>query len=70
MDELARCLFVADWISPDRTYEGVEALRASMARGAEEGFLAVLRLKREVVARRGLPDHPWAVAAYARWLPA
>ena len=69
MDAVARCLFVADWISPDRTYEGVGPLRAAMARGPEEGFGAVMRLKREVVALRGLPDHPWSLAAYARWLP-
>ena len=60
MDGLARCLFVADWVSPDRTYDGVEALRVALSQGPEVGFAAVLRAKREVVVARGLPEHPWA----------
>jgi len=67
MDPLARCLFVVDWVSPDRTYEGVEVLRATLAKGVEEGFAAVLRAKRDVVLAKGLPDHPWARAALDRW---
>jgi len=68
MDGLARCLFVADWVSPDRTYEGVCALRAALSQGPEAGFVAVLRAKREVVLAKGLPEHPWARAALHRWL--
>ncbi len=67
MDALARCLFVVDWISPDRTYDGVETLRVALQRGAEKGFLAVLRAKRDVVRSQGLPEHPWARAAFERW---
>jgi predicted HD superfamily hydrolase involved in NAD metabolism len=68
MDGLARCLFVVDWTSSDRTYDGVEALRAALEQGASAGFLAVLRAKQQVVRARGLPDHPWALAARERWL--
>jgi predicted HD superfamily hydrolase involved in NAD metabolism len=70
MDGLARCLFVADWVSPDRTHRGVEVLRTALAQGPAEGFVAVLRAKRDVVCARGLPDHPWARAALDRWISA
>jgi len=68
MDGLARCLFVADWISTDRRYDGVDVLREAAAQGPMEGFLAVLRCKREVVRRGGLPDHPWSREAHEKWL--
>jgi predicted HD superfamily hydrolase involved in NAD metabolism len=70
MDALARCLFVVDWTSPDRTYEGVDVLRAALARGPDAGFRAVLGAKRDLVRRRALPEHPWARAAWDRWLDA
>lgn len=68
MDGLARCLFVIDWVSPDRTYPGVETLRAAVDRSPEEGFLAVLGAKQQEVRARRLPEHPWARAACDRWL--
>ncbi|MFH2008318.1 MAG: bis(5'-nucleosyl)-tetraphosphatase (symmetrical) YqeK [bacterium] len=68
MDGLSRCLFVADWTSSDRDYDGVDTLREAVAKGPAEGFVAVLRCKREVVRVRGLPQHPWAREAYERWL--
>ncbi len=68
MDGLARCLFTIDWVSPERSYEGVETLRSALSEGPDVGFFAVLRAKRDVVIKRGLPDHPWARAACDRWL--
>jgi len=68
MDGLARCLFVVDWVSPDRDYEGVETLRAALAQGPDVGFTAVLRAKRDGALAKGLPEHPWARAAADRWL--
>lgn len=68
MDALARCLFVADYTSPERRFHGVETLRAALLRGADAGFLAVLRCKRDLVLAQGLPEHPWAEAAHARYL--
>lgn len=68
MDGLARCLFTIDWVSPERSYEGVETLRSALSKGPDAGFLAVLRAKRDVVRHRGLSDHPWAHAAIEHWL--
>jgi HD superfamily phosphohydrolase YqeK len=69
MDALARCLFVADYTAAGRDFPGVSRLREILGdRGAEAGFRAVLRFKREHVARRGLPEHPWAEGAYRRFL--
>ena len=68
MDALARCLMVADYVSPDRDYAGVEELRRASEQGAEAGFAAVLAFKRSMVAARGLAEHLWAKEAYARWL--
>ncbi|MDY0000303.1 MAG: bis(5'-nucleosyl)-tetraphosphatase (symmetrical) YqeK [Polyangia bacterium] len=68
MDALARCILVADYTSPDRVFDGVEGLRAVLGAGSDEAFGAVLAFKRELVYSRGLPAHPWAEAAYARYL--
>lgn len=68
MDGLARCLFVADYTSPDRVFEGVGGLRAALDEGPEAAFRAVLAFKRELTRNRGLPEHPWAAAAYTRFL--
>lgn len=68
MDALARCLFVADYTSPDRVFEGVTALREALTLGAPDAFRAVLTLKRDLARAKGSPEHPWAEAAYARFL--
>lgn len=68
MDGLARCLFVVDWVSPDRDYEGVEALRAALATGPDVGFTAGLRAKWDGARAKGLPEHPWAREAADLWL--
>jgi predicted HD superfamily hydrolase involved in NAD metabolism len=67
MDSLARCLMVADYISPDRSFDGVDDLRTAAQEDTEAGFLAVLSFKRDMVRAKGLPEHPWARAAYERW---
>jgi predicted HD superfamily hydrolase involved in NAD metabolism len=68
MGPLARCLLVADYTSSDRDFPGVAPLRRALDRGLEPAFVAVLRFKRDYVAGKSLPEHPWARAAHARWL--
>lgn len=68
MDALARCVLASDYTAPGRSYPGVARLRAALAQDPEAGFRAVLAFKRELVATRGLPRHPWGEQAYQRWL--
>jgi len=69
MGPLARCVLVADYTSPDRDFPGVQRLRQAL-QGSDPrpAFVRVLAFKRDYVKRKGLPEHPWAEGAYARWL--
>jgi nicotinate-nucleotide adenylyltransferase len=43
MSPLDKLIYIADKLEDGREYEGVEALRAALLRGLDEGFFAVLR---------------------------
>lgn len=64
MSLLEKCVFIADFISDDRDYSGVEEIRAQARRGLEEVLLAGLRFTLEELAHKGQAIHPDSLAAY------
>jgi predicted HD superfamily hydrolase involved in NAD metabolism len=65
MGPVAEVLYVADKIEPGRDYPGVEELRRRALGGSlAEAAGAVLRAELAYLVTRGLPLHPWTLAAY------
>lgn len=57
MSALDKLIYVADKLEDGRDYEGVNALRAALLRGTDEGFYAVLRASaRHLAAKRTAAD--------------
>lgn len=64
MTMLEKVLYIADFISADRDYEGVEAMRSAAEKSLEEAMLEGLRFSLEELAKGGFAIHPDSVAAY------
>ena len=64
MTLLEKCVYIADFISDDRDYPGVEELRACARRGLEEVMREGLKFTLSELARNGQAIHPDSVAAY------
>jgi len=68
MSDLARRLFVADYIEPTRNFEGVEDLRKLAFRDKDAAFKAVLKRKTDHVRRKGKPLHNDSIEALKNYL--
>lgn len=64
MPLLEKVLFIADFISKDRDYEGVEEMRAAAHHGLIEAMMRGTAFTIEDLAKRRLVIHPDTVAAY------
>ena len=64
MTILEKVLFLADFISADRDYEGVEPLRNAVSRGLKDGMLQSLQFTIGDLAARLCAIHPDTVDAY------
>lgn len=61
---LEKCVFVADFISADRTYNGVEEMRLFAQQDIDKAMLEGLRFTIETLAAKEKPLHPDSVLAY------
>ncbi|WP_101696746.1 bis(5'-nucleosyl)-tetraphosphatase (symmetrical) YqeK [Clostridium minihomine] len=64
MSLLEQVVFVADFISAEREYDGVEEMRAAAQNGLEEAVLAGLVFTIQDLSQQGKPIHPDSLAAY------
>lgn len=64
MSLLEKIVFLADFISDDRDFEGVEQLRKSAKRGLDYAIYSALRFTVLDLAERSRPIHPDSVFAY------
>lgn len=65
---LEKVLYLADFISADRTYEGVDRIRQAAEKGLESGILEGAKFTIETLLAEGHPIHPDTVNAYNEWL--
>lgn len=63
MSDLAKILFIADYTEPSRSFEGLDAIRATARRDLAEGFRACLESKCRYMAGRGQRVSPRAARA-------
>ena len=68
MDQLARIVYIADYIEPGRDFPGVDALRQIAYRDLDLGMLAGLDHTISYLIQRGGYLHPWSVATRNRLL--
>ncbi len=64
MSLLEKVLFIADFISADRTYDGVEEMREAASRSLEEAMLEGVRFTICELAEKGNPIHPDTLDLY------
>lgn len=64
MSLLEKCVYIADFISADRDYPGVEEIRACAQRGLAEVMLAGMKFTIAELAQNGHAIHPDTVGAY------
>lgn len=64
MTLLDKVLYIADFISADRDYEGVEMMREKAEKSLDEAVLEGLRFSLEDLAKGSFAIHPDSVAAY------
>lgn len=64
MSVLEKAVFVADFISDERDYEGVEELRKAAYKGLDEAVLAGLIYTIQDLSQNRKPIHPDSLAAY------
>ena len=64
MTRLDKVLFLADFISDDRDYDGVEEMRAATARSMEEGLDVALSFSIMDLVERRKAVHPDTLDAY------
>lgn len=57
MTLLEKILYIADYMEPNRDFEGVDAIRAATARSLDEGILLGLTMTMEEMEERGNPIH-------------
>ena len=63
MSLLETIVYLADYISDDRTFEGVEELRARVAEGMLPGLRAALDFSVRELLQKGAPIHPDTINA-------
>lgn len=68
MGLLEKVLYIADFISADRTYEGVELMRQAAEKSLDEAITEGLRFSIEELAHNGYGIHPDSVEAYNEML--
>lgn len=68
MTLLDKIIYVADFISEDRSYDGVEEMRALAAQSLDAAYYEGLRFSLQDLAQRGKFLHPDSVDAYNRYL--
>ena len=64
MSKLEKIIFLADFISDERDFEGVEETRKQAAQGLEEGVLSGLKYVIKEIADSEKAIHPDTIAAY------
>lgn len=64
MSLLEKCVYIADFISADRDYPGVDQIRACAQRGLGEVMLEGMKFTIAELAQSGQPIHPDSVSAY------
>ena len=64
MSALEKLVYVADMIEPNRTFEGVEALRALTKKSLDLGFSACIRYSYDHLAQLGKPIYYLTVECY------
>jgi len=68
--DLAKVLFVADYLEPGRSFEGIDSLRQTARQSLHEGFRACLERKSQYVKdKRGQALSPRAVRALEFYTP-
>ncbi len=67
MSLLEEIVYLADFISADRTYDDIENIRAEAEKGKEYGMLYATQYTVKSVVKKGKPLHPDTVNAY-NWL--
>lgn len=65
MTPLEKVLYMADYIEPNRSFEGVEELRALCAEDLDKGLLRGLQMTVEDTQKRGNPVHRDTIEAIA-----
>lgn len=68
MELLSKVLYIADFISAERDYEGVEEMRAVAKRDLDAATLEGLRFSIEDLAKNSLLIHPDSLAGYNQLL--
>ncbi|MBN1902787.1 bis(5'-nucleosyl)-tetraphosphatase (symmetrical) YqeK [Candidatus Sumerlaeota bacterium] len=63
MDRMAKLLFIADYIEPNRRFDGVDAIRKLVFTDWEAAFGIIMKEKIDHVRTRGKPVHPRALQA-------
>ena len=64
MTPLDKVLFIADFISEDRDYPGVEEMRAAAAKSLEQAMIDGIVFTVKDLADSRMPIHPDTIAAY------
>ena len=64
MSVLEKIIFVADFISAERDYDGVEGIRAAAQKGLESAVIAGLAFTLADLAQARKPIHPDTFSAY------
>lgn len=64
MTLLEKCVYIADFISEDRDYPGVEAIRACAQQGLKTVLFEGMKFTIEELAGKGQAIHPDTVSAY------
>ncbi len=68
MSKLALLLYLADYTSRDRDYEGVEEMREAVEESIEKAMQIALKFTVEDLNNKGMPVHPDTMAAYNEYV--
>lgn len=68
MDDVAKVLFVADYIEDGRVFDGVEAARELAKNSLEDAIVYKLKNTIAYLATRQLPIYPKTVVTYNTWI--
>lgn len=67
MTLLEKILYLADYTSRDRDYDGVDKMREAVEQSMEKAMKIALQYTVEDLTSRGLPVHPDTLAAYEQY---
>ncbi len=67
MGLLCKILYLADYTSADRDYDGVEQMREAVDKSLDEAMLIATQFTVNDLASRGLPIHPDTVEAFKQY---